>query len=230
MKGRTTWAVLGALLVNFGAEAASAELKTVIRPEIGVESEVEVGQSMVSVERSEITDAVRLKNTGLAKGLGSQVEVPPGTYKLTRSTPEGFYYEAAGLQDVFFGIPQQGIYGGIFIPSDVTKPPAIYEHTGAFPNSPKLLKTQALQIERAAATEAAGGFRRDLVYAGVSQGVVSITYREFSNDLARPAFTQELHYDLKEGDLIGFRGSRFRILKASNISIRYVVDKPLAQD
>lgn len=70
-------------------------------------------------------------------------------------------------------------------------------------------------------------FRRELIYSGVSQGTVSIEYREFINDMARPAFSQTLRYDLSEGDVIGFRGARFQILDASNIDIRYKVTRPL---
>lgn len=70
-------------------------------------------------------------------------------------------------------------------------------------------------------------FRRELIYSGVSQGTVSIEYREFINDMARPAFSQTLRYDLAEGDVIGFRGARFQILDATNINIRYKVTRPL---
>lgn len=70
-------------------------------------------------------------------------------------------------------------------------------------------------------------FRRELIYSGVSQGTVSIEYREFINDMARPAFSQTLRYDLSEGSTIGFRGARFEILAATNIDIRYKVTRPL---
>lgn len=71
-------------------------------------------------------------------------------------------------------------------------------------------------------------FRREIVYSGVSKGTVSLLYREYSGNMARPAFSQDLTYDLSEGDEIGFRGARFKVLKATNTSIRYVVLKPLA--
>lgn len=72
-----------------------------------------------------------------------------------------------------------------------------------------------------------GDFRRDLVYSGISGGTVMISYREFSNDLARPAFTQDIRYDLKDGREVGFRGARFEILSANNTTIKYRVIKPL---
>ncbi|MDO9338882.1 MAG: hypothetical protein Q7T61_21010 [Caulobacter sp.] len=73
----------------------------------------------------------------------------------------------------------------------------------------------------------AGDFRRDLVYSGVSQGTVLISYREFSDSLARAAFTQDVRYDLKDGAEVGFRGARFEIIKATNTEITYRVLKTL---
>lgn len=70
-------------------------------------------------------------------------------------------------------------------------------------------------------------FKRELVYAGVSQNVASIIYREFKDDFARPAFSQEYKYDLSEGRMVGYRGARFEILKATNQGITYRTVKQL---
>ena len=45
--------------------------------------------------------------------------------------------------------------------------------------------------------------------------------------MARPAFTEDLKYDLSQGDVIGYKGARFKIITANNLSIRYMVLKPL---
>ena len=70
-------------------------------------------------------------------------------------------------------------------------------------------------------------FKKELVYGGLSQKTISISYREFSDGTARPAFTQDLKYDLSEGDEIGFRGARFQVIKASNTVLKYKVIKAL---
>lgn len=66
-------------------------------------------------------------------------------------------------------------------------------------------------------------FRQELVYSGVAQNVLSIIYREYKDNIARPAFQQDLKYDLTVGDVIGFKGARFRIIGYDNTSIKYVV-------
>ena len=71
------------------------------------------------------------------------------------------------------------------------------------------------------------GFKRELIYSGTSKGTVSLQYREFVNDLARPAFSQQLSYDLSEGNEIGYKGARCLILKATNVILRVKLLKPL---
>ena len=71
------------------------------------------------------------------------------------------------------------------------------------------------------------GFRRELIYSGVAQGVLSVSYREYVNDFARPAFTQELKYDLSAGSEIGYRGARLEIIHAGNTSVRFKLLKPM---
>jgi hypothetical protein len=70
-------------------------------------------------------------------------------------------------------------------------------------------------------------FTREVIYTGVSQNTVFILYREFITDIARPAFSQELKYDLSQGDIIGFKEARFKIIKATNTNIKYIVLKHL---
>lgn len=66
-------------------------------------------------------------------------------------------------------------------------------------------------------------FRRELIYSGISGSTVTLSYREFSRDFARPAFTQDLKYDLSQGTTIGYKGARFEVIKADNVSLRYRV-------
>ena len=42
-------------------------------------------------------------------------------------------------------------------------------------------------------------------------------------EAARPAFNQDVQYDLSEGKTIGFKGARVEIVEATNTNIRYRV-------
>ena len=65
------------------------------------------------------------------------------------------------------------------------------------------------------------------MYSGVVKGVVSVSYREFIGNMARPAFSKEFQFDLSEGNEIGFKGARFKIVKANNLGITYQMTKNL---
>lgn len=66
-------------------------------------------------------------------------------------------------------------------------------------------------------------FRRELVYTGRAGNTLGLLYREFQNDMARPAFSQQLQYDITNDPVIGYKGARFKVLGADNTSITYEV-------
>jgi hypothetical protein len=74
-----------------------------------------------------------------------------------------------------------------------------------------------------AAIETSSDFQQTLIYTGKEGNIIKATYREYSGNLARPAFTVDVTYDLKDSDIIAFRGARLQILEATNTSIKYKV-------
>jgi hypothetical protein len=74
-----------------------------------------------------------------------------------------------------------------------------------------------------------GSFMYQLLYQGYAQGVLKFSYREYKDDMARPAFTQDLTYEYKPGEssIIGFKGLRMRVIDANNTKITYVIDQDL---
>jgi hypothetical protein len=87
------------------------------------------------------------------------------------------------------------------------------------------LKSQIPFSTEESTNTAIQGFRYELLYQGISGNVVSLLYREFSNDLIRPAFQQDLTYTLEpEGPTeVSFRGTKLRIYSAGNNGISYEV-------
>jgi hypothetical protein len=66
-------------------------------------------------------------------------------------------------------------------------------------------------------------FKAQLLYGGTRDSVVRLTYREFADNFARPAFSQDLEFDLNESDTITFRSLRLQVIEAGNQGIRYRV-------
>jgi hypothetical protein len=66
-------------------------------------------------------------------------------------------------------------------------------------------------------------FKQELVYNGKSGNTIKVIYREYNNNMARPAFTQNLNYDLEEGDIISFKGCKIKVLNAKNTGIEFKI-------
>lgn len=75
-------------------------------------------------------------------------------------------------------------------------------------------------------------FEQTLVYLGRSGNTIKFAYREFIYDMARPAFTTDISYDLSENivdvngeksTVVGFKDARLKIIEATNTSIKYIL-------
>lgn len=66
-------------------------------------------------------------------------------------------------------------------------------------------------------------FQQTLIYSGRVGNTIKISYREFSNNMARDAFTNDAEYDLSSSNIIAYKGARLEIIEADNEKIRYKV-------
>jgi len=66
-------------------------------------------------------------------------------------------------------------------------------------------------------------FQQTLLYNGKIGNRITLAYREFDGRLARPAFNNEVAYDLAESTTLGYKGARIEVLKATNTEITYKV-------
>lgn len=69
----------------------------------------------------------------------------------------------------------------------------------------------------------ADAFQQTLLYSGKVGNKISISYRESSGSMARPAFNHDAEYDLTESNVIGYRGATLEVIEANNQEIRYRV-------
>jgi len=75
------------------------------------------------------------------------------------------------------------------------------------------------------------GLKWELVYSGRSANEIGLTYREYASGpdgtFARPAFYQDLKYDLSTSNRVVFRSIEIEILDASNAGVRFRVLRDL---
>lgn len=69
-------------------------------------------------------------------------------------------------------------------------------------------------------------FRSELIFLGAAGGILRVGYREYINELARPAFSTELTYDIAKSGPTTFRYKTVQVtvFEASNNGIQYRVD------
>lgn len=219
----------------------------VYSPKVNSEAEAEVGESMVSTSRRTVLPGIKLKSDVLHPGenLGHQytLTIPSGALLAASAhDAEGVYFLAERPLNFATNGVVVLVNGGIYVPNaspssteifwlaknNVTGQDVIEVGTSGPTHVPLTdlhpqVQFEPTQLERWGEES----FKRELVYGGTSDNTVTVLYREFSDNIARPAFSQELKYDLSKGDVIGFRGARFQVLKVTNTSIKFKALKHL---
>ncbi|MDB5439169.1 MAG: hypothetical protein JWM33_1596 [Caulobacteraceae bacterium] len=205
-----------------------ASVKSVYLPEAGATAEVALGESLVSSYNAYSLEVLRLKDPVHVIGKGYKLTIPQGVLPLVGKNDDGKFYESREPIDLkTFGFTQETTPGGIFIPDDPAITPETY-----WGGSINVVVAPSPDIHYDIAARDStdpSAFRMELLYSGVVQNMLTLTYREFKDDMARPAFTQDLKYDLSQGAEIGFRTARFRVLKTTNIGLTYQVLSPLTR-
>lgn len=218
---------LGMAMVAGGAEAQSlryrAAPEAVVaynRPPLDEEAVAEPGQ--VVLEAGGANPAIVVTKGGKARLNGNRAELHEGLYRLVaRSDGGAFYQPDRPMTLSAFGLGGTWPEGGLYVPDEPSAGLRVYMRNGLGMVLHSAI--EGIAYEPAPPQAVPGGFRRELVYGGSSKGVISLTYREFVGDMARPAFTQALTYDLADGDEIAYQGARIKVLSAGNVGLKYKV-------
>lgn len=195
------------------------EATNISRPALSVESIAQVGEEMLSQGTYYEGEGIRLDQEIKFGGLITAYRMAPGEYaKEGEDKTSEFFQPAIG--------PKGGnIHKGALI--DPWKS-IQYQKDGT--------KIAIVTIFHAKISEKAKGitrikipiladdsFQQTLIYSGKVGPKIKIGYREFSNNVARPAFHNDVEYDLSESKIVGYKGARIEILEATNEFIRYRV-------
>lgn len=215
----TTWPVDGA-----------ASTTTVREPEAGKTHTVTVGESMLKAGR--ITTIKRgsarlLEDAEGSMDLGHTIKVASGTeLKLQTRREDGTPVACAKTGGA--GVVMSGSVVGCLSDQNrdgVFESSTFAERLRYFP----LTKPVRYEVVNVTETqiENAPDFHIDALYQGLAKGVIKVSFREFKGGIARPAFTQDVSYELEPDGtgLVVFRDTRIRVLKATGSQITYVVDK-----
>lgn len=181
-------------------------------PQLNTPQETEIGVSLVSKESGYKYKALRiLKDTKIKTGYILK-DIKEGEVFINTLYTKNY--------DLYSKI--DGSTYGIAIPRTGGKTITFY-NSGAsitfdkYSSTPIEYKTELTPVPKKEY------LKQEFIYNGKVGNAIKFTYREFVDDLARPAFTQDLQYDLTESKVIGFRGLRIEIISATNTKIEYKV-------
>jgi hypothetical protein len=190
-------------------------------PPIGSVNTASVGDSMLLQGRHSEMDAVKLPRPIKIDFFGGDYTLDSGYYVKYATTGDGEYY-----------IPEFGAEGGqLSNSSTVTEGQGLHIAKGgkelcSFNLHGDEFCTDDFDIERVKrAVSAANSFQQTLIYSGRVGNRINIGYRETSGDAARPAFNNEVEYDLNESKVIAYKGAELEIIDATNRSITFRVLK-----
>lgn len=142
---------------------------------------------------------------------------------------KGYYTKTGGGDNVGFYLPSKYDDGGTISAGVFTDPFKIIEAQynprklcGVSVFNGKVCKMTNFELtkQRGAGTNS---FQQTLIYSGKVGNRINFEYREFSNDIARPAFNNDVEYDLSASNIIGYKGARLEVIEATNELIRYKV-------
>jgi hypothetical protein len=220
-------AALAIVFVSGCATQQTLETNTVLektgrKPELNTISKINVGDSLFSQFRYWSKTGTRLSdNVSVGFALGS-VRASSGAF-LVRSIANNktaFCTE----QNTYFDPLAGAIKPACFVDSKrdgtlthVLVAPGLVWFEKELPNPVKYEESELLVPRQNA-------FRNELLFQGASNKTLRLLYREFVNDMARPAFFQDVSYDLTSVPMtVNFRSVRIEVIEAGNDGLTYRV-------
>ncbi|MEJ5137721.1 MULTISPECIES: hypothetical protein [Acinetobacter] len=212
--------LLGGIVGLVGCTAPSYNLKPTItelvsKPPIGDITTVGVGDSMLHQGNISEVDVLEVANPIKFSGYG----VPSGIYTATGQDNKGKFFSPINkslsmVSKAFYSDPIQ-----VIMVSKENKLCVVSVFNMKTCTDDADFKVKKITQSN---TDA---FQQTLIYNGRIGNKINIGYREFFGDLARPAFTNSVEYDLAESKQIGYKGALLEIIDANNQSIKYKVLK-----
>lgn len=219
MKNLVLATLLGASLVGCATPKYNymPSVTQISKPPIGSEATAYVGDQMLVQGKFVKTSALFLSSP---LKVSFAYTLSGGYYPKTGEDANGVYYGVGGIQNA--GTIQKSAladpYKAVMTTTDgklcvIT----VFNAKGCAPfEQPVTKEVDSLSED---------SFQQTLIYSGRVGNKINIGYREFSSSQARPAFNNDVEYDLNESKTIGYKGALLEVIEATNQFIKYKVMK-----
>jgi len=196
------------------------EVQQLSVPPLNEPTTVSLGEDMLRQGTAVTTKGVRLPRQNK---IGS-FTLSPGFYPQTGEDEESVYTSfSTNKLD-----PDMGrVSGGIVLPQglkfDKKRQQTCVIYAGVYGITQKLCDHEYPYEITTMPVYSSNSFQQTLIYSGRLGNKIKISYREFSGNMARGAFSNDAEYDLSTSDTIAYKGAKIKVLSADNQSIKYVV-------
>jgi hypothetical protein len=209
---------------QFKAEESIPEMQILNFPDISKETENEIGSTLVYKIIRKVYNGFHLENNLIKESIGFTYKMTPSDFYFTGTIGKWYCYESVDNNFQLTGglsNSRNAVKGSIYISTNGKKfrmgMGGLIPFNGVnLTYKPKLTPKKVTLIEDLS-------FKQEFIYNGKVGNSIKFIYREFSDDFARPSFTQEVQYDLNESSVIGFKGLKIEVLSATNTLIKYKV-------
>jgi hypothetical protein len=230
---------LTVLLLNsflISAQILKPLKENIFYPEIGIGSEGELGSSLVNKTIQEVYDGIHLNKSLEKSTFGALISIEPTDLYLVQKSAKWNYYvcvdKCCVQQDKLVKSFVQNLYSILMISPDLKYykivPSLVPLNLNTELTDPALIRAtkskDLIDIKpKKVVLNKELSFKQEFIYNGKVGNSIKFIYREFSDDFARPSFTQEVQYDLNESSVVGFKGLKIEVLSATNTLIKYKV-------
>lgn len=198
------------------------KVKVVNTPVLGVITETSVGDYLLQQGTMQIVDAIELT--------GDDYRPMNGTsniyFKHQESDLFHWYVDinssrfspGGGVASNGQSIKKQKLTGDL-CPFQSKSPNSLYGEYNCYKD------VKYVELSEYSLRYVADSFQRSLIYNGKVGSKINIAYREFRGNLSRPAFSNNVEYDMSESTTIAYKGAILEVIEYTNTKIRYKVIK-----
>ena len=187
-------------------------------PQIGTINISQVGDELLKQGKYKEHDAIKVLSPLKA---GWAYTINPGYYLKQGEDETAEYYRPGGGDDAGFVV--KAALADNWQSIMMKKDPRVLCIVTVFNVAACGDGTDFEKVKKPVLTE--DSFQRTLIYSGKVGNKINVGYREFSGNYARPAFNNNVEYDLSESNTIGYKGALLEVIEATNQYIKYKVLK-----
>lgn len=208
---KLTFTIIMALFMSACASVkyngATSNYKRISYPEIAETNIAYVGDDLV--KKGSIYEIAYLRVDQSIEG--ALYTIPQGSYTQLGFDQNDYFYSAIGVTESILADPPKALSQKRSSSSEICVV-TVYGGKSCYQG----------QFERAMQmAQSNDSFQQTLLYSGRIGDKINISYREFSNNMARAAYSNDVEYDLSDSNVIGYKGALIEVIDADNQSITY---------